>query len=767
MYGMPLPSTRTIALLAGPFLAAGPAALGAQTIAGRVVAAESGAPIADATVVAHVAGTRSTGVVTGPTGSFALRLPVNAATIVAMRIGFAPETLAVGAHARRDTTVTFRLRTAALSLSPTLISSTVVPSYSAASASTIRDLDIRLRPRESSQDLLRLVPGLVIAQHAGGGKAEQIFLRGFDADHGTDVAISLDGTPVNMVTHGHGQGYADLHFVMPEVIDHADVRKGPYDARDGDLATAGAVALTTRDRVAGSTVQARGGSWGTQHAIALLPFGGDASQAGGYVAGSYHFTNGPFVNKQGYGRANMFVKWTQPVGRAAQLVVSGSAFSGAWNASGEVPERAVNNGTIDRFGALDPTEGGRTERYDAGVALRSALGGEDAWQLRAWITRYTFQLWSNFTFFSVDSTHGDEIEQGDDRTVVGVVASGGHTGALFGRHTQWLAGAGVRADFTDVRLFHDQARARLARVVDDRVRQENLFVWVSQRVEFTDRLRLELGVRADAFRFDVTSQLPAGVGATLPVSGVRTEGIVSPKASLAYEITPATTLFANVGKGFHSNDARSVVAGAPGAVVLPRATGVEVGARHSWDGGSMAAALWGLDLESELVWSGDEGTTSASGRTRRYGIDIEARVRLTRWLWADADVNVSEGRFVDAPIGADRIPLAPRATSTGGITVRDVGPASGGVRWRAVGARPAIEDNSIVARGYTVWELFARWHLGHAAITLSIDNVFDRPWNEAQFATTSRLRGEAADVTELHFTPGNPRTIGLGVEWAF
>jgi hypothetical protein len=242
---------------------------------------------------------------------------------------------------------------------------------------------------------------------------------------------------------------------------------------------------------------------------------------------------------------------------------------------------------------------------------------------------------------------------------------------------------------------------------------------------------------------------------------------VSPKGSLAVEIDPALTLFVNAGVGFHSNDARAVVRATSTDDALPRALGYELGARRTWSGGTLAMALWGLDLTSELVWSGDGGTTEPSGRSRRTGVDLEGRVRLLPWLWGDADVNLSRGRLLDAPRGADRVPLAPTITTTGGLTTTEIRGVGSGVRWRHVGERAAIEDNSIRARGHVLAEAFASLRVGSTTLRVAVDNLFNAQWNEAQFATTSRLRGEPGPVTELHYTPGAPRTLTLGIERRF
>jgi hypothetical protein len=715
--------------------------------------------------VVFVAGARERGTVSGPSGSFALHVPAGAVRVSAARLGFVPETVTVAA---RDTLLALRLREAPLTLAPTLVRAE--RSLTAASSAVVRALDVELRPRESSQELLRLVPGLVIAQHAGGGKAEQIFLRGFDADHGTDVAVSVDGTPVNMVSHAHGQGYADLHFLMPEVVEGADVRKGPYDARDGDLATAGAVAFRTKDRLARREMVVRGGSFRTGHATGLVPLGGDASRPGGYVAASAHATDGPFERPQGYRRLNGFAKWTHPLTPSAQLVATASAFTSDWRASGQIPERAVASGLVGRFGELDPTEGGDTRRHDAAVGVRSVGGGESDWEARLYAARYALRLFSNFTFFLADTGRGDGIEQVDDRTMVGGEGRYGRDAVLLGRRAAWRLGAGGRGDVGRVSLFRQSGRERHASLVDADVRQTQLFLWADERVDLTPRSRLVVGVRGDLFRFGVDDRL-AGRDAAGEVGGpggARWAGVVSPKAGVAIDLSDAATLFANVGAGFHSNDARAVVAArGEGARPLPRARGGEVGSRYTWTGGSVAVALWALDLASELVYVGDEGTTEASGRTRRVGADLEGRVRLTRWLWLDADLNLARGRFRDAPAGEDRVPLAPTVTSTGGVTVRDLGAASGGVRYRHVGARPADESGAVVARGSTIWELFGRLRAGRVDVLVAVDNLFDARWNEAQFATTSRLRGEAGESTELHFTPGAPRGVQLGVGYDF
>ena len=640
-----------------------------------------------------------------------------------------------------------------ITLSAVLISAE--QAQSAAASRTVRNVDIAIRPRASSQELLRLAPGLVIAQHAGGGKAEQIFLRGFDADHGTDVAVSIDGVPVNMVSHGHGQGYADLHFVIPEIVNRVDVRKGPYDTQDGDLAVAGAVNLVTRERLNARSLAVRGGSFNTLNLTTLLPFGGDASRAGGYVAGTLASSDGPFAAPQDFRRWNGYGKYTAPLG-TARLGLTLSGFSARWNASGQIPDRLVRTGAMSRFGAIDSTEGGNTSRYDL-VATANGAG----WGARAFASRYDFRLFSNFTFFLDDSVAGDGIEQVDDRLLAGGSLWAERLTPLFGMAGSWRSTVGLRWDDADVGLFRARRGQRLGTKTDDHVRIHNVYAAVDRSLMLGSRLRTTLGVRTDLFRFAVSDRL--GGAGYAPVW----HGRLSPKGSLAFEVNRNLTLFANAGAGFHSNDARAVVRASSTDESLPKAIGYEIGARQTWNGATIALSAWGLDLTSELVWSGDGGSTEPAGRSRRVGLDVEGRVRLVSWLWGDVDLNVARGRLRDEPRGRDMIPLAPTITSSGGLTTNELRGMSGGLRWRHIGARAANEDNSVRALGHALFESFVTARRGHTTIRLAVDNVFNVRCNEAQFATTSRLRGEAAPVTELHYTPGTPRAITLGVERRF
>ena len=672
--------------------------------------------------------------------------------------------------------------------------------YSAASSSTIRGFDLLTRPVSSSQDLLHLAPGLITAQHAGGGKAEQIFLRGFDADHGTDIAISVDGIPVNMVSHGHGQGYADLHFLMPEVVEDIEVHKGPYNTRFGNLATAGAISFKTKDHLDYNMVRFEGGQFNTANLTALykIPISDNGHQ-GAYFGGQFQNTDGPVQSPQDFQRFNLFSKFHTHLSEDTKLSLSIGGFSSAWNASGQIPTRAIEQGMIDRFGSIDDLEGGTTGRQDINLTY-TAKKANESFELQGYATRYNFKLFSNFTFFLEDPLEGDMIEQTDDRRMVGINSSYRFTRTEGRAISTTTLGGGFRADDAVVTLWKSPNRSRQTGLVDADITERNISLWAQQELVFSTQLRLQLGLRGDYFTFNVNDRLE-GTPSTLPhVSGYAQQTILSPKANLVYSPASSIDLFANFGSGFHSNDARAVVQGQRVADLLriyerenlseseinnrleaqnfessqastgtlPRAIGSELGLRlRIADRMHISAATWLLNLENEYVYVGDGGFTERSGRSQRYGLDIEARLGITSWLSADTDINLSRGRLLDEPKGEDAIPLAPRITSTGGISMIHPNGFEGSLRYIHVGDRPANESGTVSANGYTLFNLLAAYQPGAVKFSVVLQNLFNIEWNEAQFDTESQLFGEAAPVSELHFTPGNPRSVRIGISYTF
>lgn len=770
-------------------------------LVGTVREASTGQPLPGATVV--IEGT-TLGTSTSTDGAFAINVPAGSHTVRAQFVGFRSATRSVDIREGMEAAVSFALREAPIQLGGVL--ATADRPFSAASSRAVRSFDIQVRPVRTTQDLLRLAPGLVIAQHAGGGKAEQIFLRGFDADHGTDVAISVDGIPVNMVSHGHGQGYADLHFVIPQTVESIDVYKGPYFARFGNLATAGAVAFETAERLDEGMARAEVGGFRTIELTGLSPIPLGSDRVSAYAAGQVGRSDGPFESPQGFRRANGFAKITGDITDASTLTFDAAAYDATWSASGQVPQRALASGLISRFGAINDQEGGATSRYHANLRYRHLSPSGARFDAQAFAVRYDFRLFSDFTFFLDNPAAGDMIEQGDARIVSGLNGTYRlpHAVSALGDAVATASmGAGVRLDHATVLLAQSPARVRTTTLADADIAERNAYLWAEDEVVLSRALRVQVGVRADHFHFNVADRLDglANAPGGLPhASGTAQQFAVSPKASVVLTPTRGLDLFANAGLGFHSNDARNVVLAAriqslveqgerdgrsvdeiratleergydaeqANTPTLPRAVGAELGARIHTFGRrlTVGAAAWRLDLEREFVYVGDAGTTELSGRSQRMGVDLDARAQLLPWLAADTDVSLSRGVFPDEPEGANAIPLAPHLTTTGGITAIRPSGLRGGLRYRAVGDRPANEDGSVRAKGYLMLDAHIEVPIRRVSVRLSLENLTNTEWNEAQFDTESRLRNEPAPVSELHFTPGNPRNVRLGLTYS-
>ena len=635
---------------------------------------------------------------------------------------------------------------------------------SAASEIAIRERDLALRPLATPEDVLRVVPGLVIGQHAGGGKADQLFVRGFDADHGTDFSVNVDGIPANLVSHAHGQGYADLHWLIPETLIGADTRKGPYFADQGDFGTAGSVNFVTRERFDAPAVQVEGGAFATYRILATgSP---DLFGFSSVLAGEAYATDGPFEDHQDLGRFNGFGKLTRKISEETTLSLGFTAYDGSWNASGQIPERSVESGALDRFGAVDPTEGGDSSRYSLWADWTSTPSPSSARQIQIFGVRYTLDLFSNFTFFANHPVNGDGIEQVDDRMFYGAQASQRWVATRGAMVFETRAGGSLRYDDADVSLYNQKERDRLAVINDATLREGSAGVWAEEQVSFNRYLRGVAGLRYDSFDFEVESHLPAT--ASQVQSGGDTETLLQPKASLIVSLPQSTDLFLNYGVGFHSNDARSTVINQSGVTALPEAAGYELGMRtrpEAWQSRvDLALSLWRLDLENELVYIGDEGGTEVRGPSRRQGVELELRAQIARWLWADADYSFSRAEFAET---GEPVPLAPRHVASGGFTVVTSSGWKGSVRARYLSRRPAIEDESLVTAPYTVLDARVGYARGPIEMFLNVENLTDADFREAQFYNESRLPGEPAPVPDIHFTPGNPRSIRVGVAYRF
>jgi hypothetical protein len=688
-------------------------------------------------------------------------IPAGSYNFTSSMIGYLTQSKKISISSNDTAYIIFKLDPSVLSLSEIVVEGE--RDYTASSSLALNKFDFELRSRQSSQDMLKLVPGLFIAQHAGGGKAEQIFLRGFDADHGTDVDISVDDLPVNMVSHAHGQGYSDLHFVIPETINELDVQKGPYFLENGDFSTAGSVKFKTLDSLSNNVYSLEGGSFGTYRTLLMSQIPTGTSNIYAYAAGEYFWTNGYFDSPSDFDRYNFFGKMIDKIDDDKSLVISASNYGAKWNASGQIPERAVSEGLIDRFGSLDNSEGGATGRTNLNLIYNSIVKDESEFNINAYLFNYNFKLFSDFTFFLTDTVNGDEIEQDDYRTALGFNSTYSINNKIQGIDSKTIFGMYLRNDKADVELWHDVKRIRLNPDADALVNESSTGIYAGEDVVLNTKLKFNFGLRSDFFYFDLRDLLKD----TTNLSGNVEKLNLSPKLNIVYSPGSTLDLFYNFGSSFHSNDARVVVSH-PDQRTLPRATGMEIGSRLKTSNNSLLSlTLWGLDLQNEYVYNGDEGTYDIEGATRRIGIDASLRDQILPWLWADLDINLCRGRFKYYPVGQNYIPLAPSRTSTGGLTCRFTDGIEGSIRYRSMDGRPATEDNTVRASGYTVFESYLSYNISSYKITLSVDNLFNVNWDEAQFDTETRLKNETEPVSEIDFTPGTPRCIKTAITYSF
>jgi len=641
---------------------------------------------------------------------------------------------------------------------------------SAATEETSWQKDLDLRPTNTPSDVLRLTPGLIIGQHHGGGKADQILFRGFDSDHGTDFAVFIDGIPVNMVSHAHGQGYADLHWLIPETIEKVEIYKGPYFVQLGDFATSGAMNIITKKRDKDSTLTFSGGSYGTQRYVGILapPEGTILSP---YIAGEVYMNDGAFKNPNDYIRYNLLTKFGLFQTPNSNLSFLGTFFKTSWNASGEVPARAVRSGEIGRFGSFDPSEGGKSERQNLSL-IYNYTDANQSFNAQLWTAWYRLQLWSNFSLFLNDPVNGDGIEQNDKRFLVGNNVNYRRNYNIAGLPMETFVGFQSRFDHIRVGLFTQTDQRRTTKLgnlsptlSNNDIAQSNLSWFAQQEIKPASWLRTQIGARLDTFIFDVAQK---GDPATIadPISGDGSATIVNPKLNFIFtpfndnRIARATDLFINFGGGFHSNDARVFVQDTDKKI--PRFWGGEFGAKSRlFDRLDVTLSYWRSYLESELVFVGDEGTFEPSGASRRHGIESEFRYDILSWLSYDLDLSYTWARFING----DRVPLAPRFLAFSGITARHDSGIQARFQMRHIGRRYGIEDGSTMTPTSTIFDLFLKYIWKRYEFFVQLQNLANKKWRSAEHVFESRLATEPIGAGNLdsHFTPGDPFTVKAGV----
>lgn len=626
----------------------------------------------------------------------------------------------------------------------------------------ITHIDIQTSPVNSSQDVLRQVPGLFIGQHAGGGKAEQVFLRGFDIDHGTDIAITADGLPVNMVSHAHGQGYADLHFIIPETIDNIDFGKGPYDADKGNFNTAGYVNFNTKRRLEYSSIKLETGQFNTHGILGMFGISNNEKHQS-YIATEYLSTDGPFESPQNFNRINLFGKYTMNITDADLIGITLSYFSSQWDASGQIPQRAVDDGLISRFGAIDDTEGGNTGRSNILINYEKLLDENSFIKNSVYLSHYDFDLYSNFTFFLEDPVNGDQIRQKENRSIYGLNSEYNRCFSSTNVKGCWQAGISLRNDQSlNNELSHTVNRSEtLEQLSLGDINETNFSAYLNVRFDF-GKWVINPAIRMDYFDFKYYDALLTSYN-----NQTSTEIIISPKINILYNFSQDLQIYGKAGKGFHSNDTRVVIA-QNGQETLPAAYGFDTGI--IWKPIPrllINTAYWYLFLEQEFIYVGDASIVELSGKTKRQGFDLSMRYQILDWLFWNFDANYTNARAIEEATGEDYIPLAPDFTLVSGLNILHHSGFYGGVNVRHMDDRPANEDHSIIATGYTVTDINMGYQWKKFDFGIQIQNLFNTAWNETQFATESRLKDELTPVEEIHFIPGTSFFLKGSIEYRF
>ncbi|MEO6155290.1 MAG: TonB-dependent receptor, partial [Thermomonas sp.] len=620
------------------------------------------------------------------------------------------------------------------------------------------------RPLLRTGDLLELVPGLVATQHSGSGKANQYFLRGFNLDHGTDFSTSIDGMPVNMRTHGHGQGYTDLNFLIPETIGSLTYRKGTYYADVGDFSSAGSAQFGVSDSVDSGQAALSVGADNYRRLMVM-----DSTKVGNgdlLYAGEFQTYDGPWTDiSEDVRKNNVLLRYSVDAG-GGRAHATFMGYDNTWNSADQIPQRAVDQGLISEFGSLDTTVGGESSRYSvsggwAGPLFSGTLTAD------AYAIDYKLNLWSDFTYFLDDPVNGDQFQQVDNRKIYGFKLSQQWDSG----RSRWRVGAEGRQDnIGRVALLHTVNRQPISTVRDDRVREGSLGVFVANEFRFNDRWRSYVGVRRDQYRFNVDSSLAAN-------SGRANAGITSYKGSLAYQPMESLELYASYGTGFHSNDARGTtitVAPASGDPVdkvnpLVGSKGAELGARlHFSDALQGTLAFWTLKLDSELLFVGDAGTTEASRPSKRDGVEASLYWFPNQHYTANLEASYTRSKFRDFDPAGDEVLGSIPLVVGAGITGHYDNGWLASAQLKHFGRYPLIEDNSIKSQGSTLLNLRVGRDWSSVGVYLDVLNVLNSDDHDIDYYYSSRLQGEpAGGMDDVHFHVFPKRSLRLSVRYNF
>lgn len=629
----------------------------------------------------------------------------------------------------------------------------------------VYDTQLELRPVSRTAELLEFVPGLIATQHSGEGKANQYFVRGFNLDHGTDFALRLDDMPINMPTHGHGQGYADINFIIPELVNRLTYRKGPYYADGGDFATAGSAEFSYADSLEQGMVNLTLGENDYQRLFLGESFELFSGQL--TLAGAVTQYAGPWDRDQNLDKRKALIKYHE-ASTEREWSLTGMSYLNDWDATDQIPLRAVENGSLSRWGNIDPTVGGDSRRNSLSFAWQENLGVDDQWNFSAYLMDYTLDLYSNFTYFASNPVRGDQFQQADDRRVAGFETEYRRS-LQTAIPTEITVGFQNRYDDIDVGLYLTEQRAIYDTVRADNVEQSLNSLYASVQHQWTDRFRSVASVRADHYAFDVAADIAAN-------SGSGSDTLFSPKLNLIFSPVDGLETFLSAGQGFHSNDARGTVitvdpvSGENIDTVDPLATArsYETGFRTSLiPKTQIALTAFSMRLSSELIYVGDAGNTEAVDPSKRHGVELNGLYSPTDWLLFDADISYTKARL--RGVGADnRIGNAVERTASMGMIVDDLNNWSGGIRLRYLGEAPLTEARLPRSESTFLMNAQASYRFS-PSLSLSVEllNVLDSDDRDITYFYESQLPGEAAPVEDIHFHPVEPRSVRVSIQARF
>jgi len=628
----------------------------------------------------------------------------------------------------------------------------------AASAGSVTQQELAARTVYRPAELLEAMPGLIVSQHSGEGKANQFYLRGFNLDHGTDLRTTVDDMPVNQRSHAHGQGWTDLNFMIPELAVRLDYKKGPYSAEEGDFASAGTASVLYASRLLQGVASVSGGQNG--YGRALLADSLDTGRGSLLYALEALHNDGPFTNPDDYRKLNAVLRYSEGYANNG-FNVTLMAYRADWNSTDQIPLRAVQDGRIGRNDAIDNTDGGESHRYSLSGTWRRTRD-DSASKVNAYIIANQLDLFSNFTYFMDDPVHGDQFAQPDKRVTSGVNASHSWHHHTDTGNSETTIGLQLQNDNIFNGLYNTQARKRLSTTREDHIVETSAGLYVENNTRWNADFRTVAGARIDSYRFDVRSDLAAN-------SGKADDRLVSPSLSVIYGPWQTAELYANIGNGFHSNDARGATisidpkSGDAAGKVSPlvRSRGMELGARTSWLRGLQSSlSVYRLDFDSELTYAGDAGATEAGPPSRRYGVELSNYYKPLKWLSVDLDLAYARARSRGALAEGSYIPGAIEGTGQLAVTVDDGGPYSASLKLRYFGPRPLIDDNSVRSRSSMTLNGRLGWKIKKGlALELEAFNITNRRDSAIDYYYASQLKGEAAPVDDVHFHPIESRSL--------